>query len=68
MSGNLEAVSHLATVSASHFSVALGDAADAVCEGRLLDALSALANGTNLSSLGTVIQNTPSLSRLARLG
>lgn len=51
-----------------HFAVALGDAMDALSEARVLHALNTLASRKNLSSLGAVVQNTPALARLARLG
>jgi hypothetical protein len=51
-----------------HFAVALGDAADAVFEGRLLAAVKILASRANLASIGAVVQNTRSLSSLARVG
>lgn len=51
-----------------HFAVSLGDAANALSEGRLLGALKALASGKNVASLGAVVQNTRALARLPRLG
>ncbi|HZP22305.1 MAG TPA: radical SAM protein [Terriglobales bacterium] len=51
-----------------HFAVALGDAADAVSEGRFIDALKKLASRSNLSSIGAVVRNTPALASLARIG
>jgi hypothetical protein len=51
-----------------HFAVSLGDAIDALQEGRLLTALKRLLDPTNFTSLNAIAQNARAMSRLARLG
>jgi hypothetical protein len=51
-----------------HFAVSLGDAMDDFAKGRFVEGIKTLATGSNLSSLGAVLENGPVLSRLARLG
>jgi MoaA/NifB/PqqE/SkfB family radical SAM enzyme len=51
-----------------HFAVSLGDAADHLSEGRVIAALRALANRSNLVSLGAIASNAQVLSRLAKVG
>jgi len=51
-----------------HFAVSLGDAFDSFSQGRIAAALRTLVDRRNLESLAAVVQNTPVLSRLAKLG
>jgi hypothetical protein len=51
-----------------HFAVSLGDAMDELSHGRALAAFKALVNRTNAASLGAVVQNAQSMSRLGRVG
>jgi predicted DNA-binding transcriptional regulator AlpA len=51
-----------------HFAVSLGDALEHLSKGRLLPAITALADTRNLHSLGAVLENARVLPALARLG
>ena len=51
-----------------HFAVALGDAMDSLREGRLIKAIKTLADRRAVTSVGAVLQNAHTLSRLARTG
>lgn len=51
-----------------HFAVSLGDAADYLSHGQVIEALRKLATKANLVSLGAVAGNAPVLSRLAKVG
>lgn len=51
-----------------HFAVSLGDSLDRLAEGQVLQAIKALADRRNLSSLGAVADNFGVLDRLAGLG
>src|SRR6185437_7707154 len=51
-----------------HFVVSIGDSIDLLRKGQVIGALKALANPSNLTSLGAVVENAHVLSRLAKLG
>ena len=51
-----------------HFTVSIGDAIDRVRERRFLAALNSLVDRRNLSSLGAVVANGRTFSKLAKLG
>jgi MoaA/NifB/PqqE/SkfB family radical SAM enzyme len=51
-----------------HFAVSIGDAFDRIGEGRVLDAVKALADRRNVASIGAIVGNARSITRLAKLG
>jgi hypothetical protein len=51
-----------------HFAVSVGDAFDDLAKGHVLTALKTLATRANLASLGAVLENSPVLSHLAKVG
>jgi MoaA/NifB/PqqE/SkfB family radical SAM enzyme len=51
-----------------HFAVSIGDTIERLKSGRVLGAISSLADARNFISLGAVVENAHAFSRLARFG
>jgi hypothetical protein len=51
-----------------HFAVSIGDAFDRIGEGRVFNALKALADRRNAASIGAIVGNAPAIAQLAKLG
>jgi hypothetical protein len=51
-----------------HFAVSVGDSIERLKKGRVLGAVTALADARNFVSLGAVVENAHAFSRLARIG